>query len=587
MLLWKKPGRKGLNTRHHQPVILRHRRAAIKRSLGVLLELCRMPIVRRGGMLLTAALLVTALAHSAPASPPREIQPPPHLALWMEPGANLPALSTVEGIRGALDEARAAGVDVVMPEAKTAWGYVTYRSGFAPTIDTSPISHSAPGTGYPPPATWYPHDFDMLGTIITEAHARGLKVHAAVNTFGEGFTPLRAGPAFMHPSWQGTAYIATRRVLAPNEQSYALSGVDVPREAGALVLYTPAEGAVTDTSRWGVEVSVDRGTVTEVRNRAAGDTDPGQTPIPRNGYVLSGHGEAADWLLRTMQVGMPIQIGPVETRMEPSSEHSIFAFVNPADPEVWNYELGVIYEILTHYDVDGIVLDRTRYQDVSEDFSDLSRRAFERFIGHPVAHWPDDIYTYVPSGYWVARHPGPLYRRWLGYRAHTIMAYTRAVATMVHALRPRVVLGMYVGSWYPVYYNEGVNWASPSVSPPYRWIGPEWVQSGLAPLLDYLMIGLYYRPVTIGEAAREHYDATGSIEGGAELGLSLLHGDTPLVGALLTSLYDGDSHQLTRAIRMSDRITSGTMLFDLIYLNDDHLWQAVPLPRQGMYSASP
>jgi uncharacterized lipoprotein YddW (UPF0748 family) len=546
-----------------------------------------MPIVPCGVFVLAATLVLTALAPGASASPPREIQPPPHLALWMEPGANLPALSTVEGIRDALDEARAAGVDVVMPEAKTAWGYVTYRSGFAPTIDMSPISHSAPGTEYPPPARWYPDDFDMLGTIITEAHARGLRVHAAVNTFGEGYTPMRAGPAFLHPSWQAIAYVATRRVLAPNEQSYALSGVDVPREAGALVLYTPAVGAATSTSRWGAEVSVDHDTVTEVRDRASGDSDPGQTPIPRGGYVLSGNGEAADWLLRTLQVGTPVHIGPVEVRMEPSSGHSIFAFVNPADPTVWNYEMAVIYEILTHYDVDGIVLDRTRYQDVTEDFSELSRAAFEQFIGHPVAHWPDDIYTYVPRGYWVERHAGPLYQRWLGYRAHTVMAYTRSVAALVHTLRPRVALGMYVGSWYPVYYNEGVNWASPSVSPPYRWISPEWVQSGLAPLLDYLMIGLYYRPVTIREAAREHYDATGSIEGGAELGLWLLHGDTPLVGALLTSLYDGDPQQLTKAIQMSDRLTCGTMLFDLVYLNEDHLWQAVPPPSAGDVSGSP
>lgn len=522
-----------------------------------------------------AALAVTTprLGDAAPARPG-----PPRLALWMEPGANLLVLSRVEGVRRALDEARARGVDVVMPEAKNAWGYVTYPSAFAPSIATSPLPHEAPGASYPPPAQWYPRDYDMLGTIVREAHARGLRVDAAVNTFGEGYSPLHAGPAFQHPEWQAVAYVATRRVLTSTGESYELTGVDVPRGSDALVLYTPAAEPRAPTSRWGVDVVVSRGSVVEVRDRAHAETDPGPPAIPSDGYVLSGHGNAAAWLLHALPVGARVTIGPVVTRMEPSSAHSVFAFVSPADPAVWNYELAVIYEIVTRYDVDGIVLDRTRYQDITEDFSPQSRREFEHFLGHPVAHWPQDIYTYVPSGYWVARRPGPLYKAWLGYRAHTIMAYTRAVVHLVHTLRPRVAVGMYVGAWYPVYYNEGVNWASPSVRPPYPWIGEDWVRAGLAPLLDYLMIGLYYRPVTIWDALRERTDPILSIQGGAILGRSVVHHATPVVGALLVSLYAHEPAQLTQAIEMSRRLTSGTMLFDLVYLSSEDLWSAVPPP---------
>ncbi len=238
--------------------------------------------------------------------------------------------------------------------------------------------------------------------------------------------------------------------------------MDVPREEDALVLYTPASGTEAPTSRWGVDVAVSGGTVVDVRDRAGAAADPGPAAIPRGGYVLSGNGQAGAWLLRALPAGARVTIGPVETRMAPSSAHSIFAFASPADPRVWNYELGVVYEILARYDVDGIILDRTRYQDLSEDFSDLSRAAFERFIGHPVAHWPDDIYTYVPRGYWVARRPGPLYRQWLGYRAHTIMSYTRAVTHLVRALRPRVAVAMYVGAWYPVYYEEAPTGRAPT-----------------------------------------------------------------------------------------------------------------------------
>jgi len=501
---------------------------------------------------------------------------PPHLALWMEPGGNLVTLSTAEGVRQALDQARAMGVDVVIPEAKNAWGYTTYPSAFAPTIDTSPMPHGAPPT-YPPPTQWYPHDYDMLGTIIQEAHARGIRVDVAVNSFSEGFSPMRIGPAFQRPGWLATTYVATRPIIAPDGTSYAVTGEDVPRGENQLIMYSPDAGPATPASRWGVEVAVSKGTVTEVRDRASAAVDPGPTPIPRGGYVLSGHGAAARWLAHALPLGAAVTVGPVESHFAQSVDESIYAFVNPADPEVRSYELAVVYEVLTRYDVDGIILDRTRYEDVTADFSPLSRAQFEAFIGRPVNHWPDDVYRYAAKENWITRVPGPLYRRWLGYRAHTIMTYARTVGNLVHTVKPHVALGMYVGSWYPVYFNEGVNWASPNVRPDYPWVGSEWVDAGLAPLLDYLMIGLYYRPVTMWEAFANHYHAEISIQGGTSLGRSLVDGATSLVGGLLVSLYDDDPRHLTRAIRMVDGLAQGTMLFDLVYLNPD-LERAVPQP---------
>ena len=76
----------------------------------------------------------------------------------------------------------------------------------------------------------------------------------------------------------------------------------------------------------------------------------------------------------------------------------------------------------------------------------------------------------------MSRKPGPLYRQWLGYRAHTIMAYTRAVTRLVRTVRPNIDIAMYVGAWYSVYYDEGSNWGSPGVRAPYAWIGDDWVR---------------------------------------------------------------------------------------------------------------
>jgi uncharacterized lipoprotein YddW (UPF0748 family) len=549
------------------------------------MSLARLMIAALAALALTAppfGALRAAAAAPAGAVPGRV----PHLALWIEPGANLRQLSTVEGVREALDRAKAAGIDTVMPEAKNAWGFTTYPSTFIPSIGDSPIPHSGAGGDYPPPTEWFPRDYDLLGTLITEAHARGLKVDVAINSFGEGYSPMRAGPSFTHDGFQAIAYVGYRNVVAPNGTTYELTGVDVPRGNDQLILYTPAAGTSSPASRWGVEAAVADGTVTEVRDRSAGADDPGPPAIPKNGYVLSGHGTAAAWLRETLAAGDHVSIGPVQTRFEPSSEHDIFAFANPANPEVWNYELAAVHEIVARYDVDGIVLDRTRYDDLSQDFSDSSRAAFERAIGHPVAHWPDDIYTYVAKGYGVDRKFGPLYKAWLGYRAHTIMMYTRAAAEVARATRPGVTVGMYVGAWYSVYYNEGVNWASPGVWAPYRWIGGRWVESGLAPLLDYLMIGLYYRPVTVGDAIRQHDNPLISVQGSGLLGETLVNGAIPVLGSLLLPLYEGQPQTMTRAIRMSNDVTQGTMLFDLVYLNTLNLWDAIPKPRPSLRPAA-
>src|SRR5207237_10716338 len=119
---------------------------------------------------------------------------------------------------------------------------------------------------------------------------------------------------------------------ARDARAAARAGVEGPRTDAAPVPSTPESGPAAPASRWGVEAAVAWGQVTEVRDRAAGDFDPGPTPIPPGGYVLSGHGAAARWLVTALPVGAAVTIGPAEPRMVPSSAHSIFAFVTPSDP---------------------------------------------------------------------------------------------------------------------------------------------------------------------------------------------------------------------------------------------------------------
>ena len=405
-------------------------------------------------------LLLLALAVPSPA----RAASPPRIALWVEPSANLPTLASRERITAMLDRAKAAGVTDIIPEAKNAWGFVIYQSGFAPHIRTSSAARSA-APAYPPPAEWFPKDLDPLGVIIEEAHARGLRVHAAVNVFGEGLNPARAGPLFERPQWQAQ--------------------------------HLTADG-----------------------------------------------------------------------RLVPSTEVGTIAFANPANPEVQLYELGVIRELVSTYNVDGVVLDRARFPDATADFSPLSRQQFETWLGRPVDAWPQDILTVEGSQV----RPGPLFNLWTAWRATIIQQFVRAAERVVRGTKSTAAFSAYVGGWYHTYWNESVNWAGAKGTPNLPWITPEWRQASVAEMYDFLMIGLYYPYVRYFEAIEQGSSAWMSVEGGAILATELVGGATVPVPSLLLSLYEGRPDRFRSAVETSLAMLGSVMLFDLSHLDRFEWW---------------
>ncbi len=73
------------------------------------------------------------------------------------------------------------------------------------------------------------------------------------------------------------------------------------------------------------------------------------------------------------------------------------AFVNPSNKEVQDYQLLRVEEVLKNYNVDGIVLDRCRYDNLYADFSYASRNAFEDYLaaqGKRLDNFPADAFSY-------------------------------------------------------------------------------------------------------------------------------------------------------------------------------------------------
>lgn len=124
----------------------------------------------------------------------------------------------------------------------------------------------------------------------------------ATNAVGDGPVPPRTAgtPTNLPPLG---AVPKAGDVITVGTATRLVDGVDVYRNTNMLVAYTTAGGkTVTTTNQWGIEAQVVGGYVTSVNNRQASGSTVG-TPIPANGYVLSGHGTSADWMNANVRVG--------------------------------------------------------------------------------------------------------------------------------------------------------------------------------------------------------------------------------------------------------------------------------------------
>jgi uncharacterized lipoprotein YddW (UPF0748 family) len=67
-----------------------------------------------------------------------------------------------------------------------------------------------------------------------------------------------------------------------------------------LILYTPGYGEMTGTNTWGTEAIVIEGTVQNIGGN--------NSVIPKNGFILSGHGKSARWIAEKLFAGVEIRI---------------------------------------------------------------------------------------------------------------------------------------------------------------------------------------------------------------------------------------------------------------------------------------
>lgn len=254
-------------------------------------------------------------------------------------------------------------------------------------------------------------------------------------------------------------------------------------------------------------------------------------------------------------------------------------FVNPVMDEVRDYELNIIKELVTNYHIDGVVLDRVRFVGLGSDFSDYTKDRFEEFIQEKVRNWPEDIYKLEAQQGMAADknlkvNYGPLFGQWVTFRASIIKTFIKQVRTMIKESGKNVEFADYTGSWYPLYYLVGANWASEKYVPEeYPWVDKNYADTGYAEYIDTLLSGFYYTDVTVKDALDKGRPAYWySVEGSGDMVQKVVGDAVPYVGSLFLQQYENEPEVFSNAVDMCFKKSGGCMLFDLCYVDDYDWW---------------
>ena len=504
--------------------------------------------------------------------------------MWIDATANLDRYNTEEKIVALVKRIADVGFNTVVFDVKPISGQVVYKSRLAPKL-----------------VEWrgktMPADFDPLPLMVREAHRNGLQILTSLNAFSEGHRLFSVGPGYGRPTLQTVLYEARPILRSGAAQTALVAGVDrlptvspmpVPNAAPPpdappvpLPVVPSAVGVVTNLNalapRGGFYAVVRRdGTVVEANAVAdplaavpptAPTAPKAVAPVPKGGAIVAGMGEGATWLQAHARVGERLQFDTeaefVPIRERPEQQYPLM--MNPFHPQVQQYALDIVRELVTGYGMDGIVYDdRLRFGGLNADFSELTRSRFEERVKRKVA-WPDDVFKWTLTPQMTRGiKPGPLYDEWMAFRADAIQDFVRKVRYTVKGIRPNCLFGVYAGSWYGDYPANGHNYASPEADAGSFWFAsPSYQKAGTAPLLDLLVAGCYYPTATIYEAFSKGVGIGATVEASGTLVNRLVRDEAWTYAGIALSDFKDDPSGLTNALQAALASTQGVMVFDL------------------------
>ncbi len=473
--------------------------------------------------------------------------------IWIDATANIDRYNSEEKVVTLVKGLKDVGFNTIVFDAKPISGQVVYKSKFAPKL-----------------TEWkgklLPADFDPLAIFAREAKKDGITLCVSLNAFSEGHNLLKAGPGLSGDmaKWQSVLYETKIQVKSAANTSYPVSPDfnKMPPEASMIGGFTEMSKLppASDTFFW---VAINRGGVITQSESGA---QIGKAKIPNLGSILIGQGAGADFLRQVGYINARLSFDTVPEFVPASQrpEEQVPLMVNPLLPEVQDYERNIAREVLTAYDVDGIVYDdRLRFAGMNADFSDYTQREFEHYLKRRV-NWPEDVFKFTISpALDRGVDPGPYYDAWMTWRAQVLRNYVMSMRQLVKSVKPAAMFGVYAGSWFGEYPRLGQNWASPDVDAGFWFLTPEYEQTGIAPQLDFLITGCYYPTPTIKEAMKQAISIGFTIESAGQLTNRLVRDQTWTYAGIALDQYKDNPDGLRMAIQAACGSTQGVMVFDL------------------------
>ncbi len=244
-------------------------------------------------------------------------------------------------------------------------------------------------------------------------------------------------------------------------------------------------------------------------------------------------------------------------------------FLNPVLPEVQDFVLRYIEEIVTNYDIDGFNLDYCRYSDYTTDFSEASRAAFSEYIGEEVTNFPASIFTYNADG---TRNPGKYYKKWWEFRSMTIHDFVAKVNQTINRIKPDVKLYYWAASWFNNRYEVGQNWGSKTYTNfNADWATENYPDTGFADELDVFLLGAYLNRVY-------GLDDNESIEYAIYNGKRIINGACTMYGTISANNHMDNSDtnsNIENAVYVCLRDTPGLMVFDIVHVIQYGSWNGI------------
>ncbi len=288
-----------------------------------------------------------------------------------------------------------------------------------------------------------------------------------------------------------------------------------------------------------------------------------------------------------------------EVKFIPITEekHKYSAMVNPVNESFQKYIISLFKEFMQKYPkLDGLILDRVRFDGFTADFSDLSRQKFEQHIGKKLDAYPDDIYRWKKdaNGKFYP-YKGKYFLSWIEWRASVIYDFMKRAKKAIKSINPKITFGTYTGAWYPTYYELGVNFASKHYDPSeeYDWATQAYKNTGYAEIMDLFTVGNYYKNITIEDYLKENPQIKNEtdmwaqsstwycVEGSCERLRQIMH-DNYFIGGVLADQFYDNPDGLTESIKMNLAKSDGLMIFDIVHIIHKNMWDAV---EKGMLEA--